>query len=79
MPAGYPDFSGHASRVAAALASRPQPTVPCHNDLLAANMIDDGQRLWFIDFEYAGNNDPYFELGNLWAEADLGLDRLVPS
>lgn len=36
-----------------------------HNDLLAANFLDDGQRLWLIDFEYAGWNTPLFDLANL--------------
>lgn len=36
-----------------------------HNDLLAANLIDDGQRLWLIDWEYGGFNAPLFDLGNL--------------
>jgi thiamine kinase-like enzyme len=36
-----------------------------HNDLLAANLIDDGQRLWLIDWEYAGFNTPLFDLANL--------------
>jgi thiamine kinase-like enzyme len=36
-----------------------------HNDLLPANFIDDGQRLWLIDWDYAGFNSPLFDLGNL--------------
>jgi thiamine kinase-like enzyme len=36
-----------------------------HNDLLAANLIDDGERLWLIDWEYAGFNTPLFDLANL--------------
>ena len=36
-----------------------------HNDLLAANLIDDGQRLWLIDWDYAGFNSPLFDLANL--------------
>lgn len=36
-----------------------------HNDLLAANFIDDGRRLWLIDWEYAGFNSPLFDLANL--------------
>jgi thiamine kinase-like enzyme len=55
-----------------ALAARPVPTVPCHNDLLAANYLDDGKRLWIVDYEYSGNNDPTFELGNTGQE--LGFD-----
>lgn len=77
LPAGYLDHASQVDRIRSALAARPEPTVPCHNDLLAANMLDDGRRLWFIDFEYAGNNDPCFELGNIWSEAELGPDRLA--
>ncbi|MEX1034378.1 MAG: choline/ethanolamine kinase family protein [Sneathiella sp.] len=40
-------------------------TVFCHNDLLAANFLDDGSRLWLIDWDYAGYNTPLFDLGGL--------------
>ena len=46
--------------------------VPCHNDLLAENYLDDGERLWIVDYEYSGNNDPTFELGNTVPGARLG-------
>jgi thiamine kinase-like enzyme len=36
-----------------------------HNDLLAGNLIDDGRRLWLIDWDYAGLNTPLFDLANL--------------
>jgi len=36
-----------------------------HNDLLAANFIDDGDRLWLVDWDYAGFNSPLFDLGGL--------------
>jgi thiamine kinase-like enzyme len=36
-----------------------------HNDLLPGNFIDDGKRLWLIDWDYAGFNSPLFDLGNL--------------
>ena len=42
-----------------------------HNDLLAANLIDDGQRLWLIDWEYAGFNTPLFDLANLATNNEL--------
>ena len=42
-----------------------------HNDLLPANIIDDGDRLWLIDWEYAGYNSPLFDLGNLASNALL--------
>jgi thiamine kinase-like enzyme len=50
--------------------------VPCNNDLLAGNLIDDGEKIWLIDYEYSGNNEATFELGNLWSEAGLTLDQL---
>jgi len=80
LPERYLEFEPTVLEIEAALAVRPQPLVPCHNDLLAANLIDDGERVWIIDYEYAGNNDPYFELGNLWSESNLApqqLDELV--
>jgi len=42
-----------------------------HNDLLAANFIDDGGRMWLIDWEYAGFNSPLFDLGGLAANNEL--------
>ncbi len=43
----------------------------CHNDLLAANWLDDGARLWLIDWDYAGFNTPLFDLANFAANLDL--------
>jgi thiamine kinase-like enzyme len=78
LPPRYDEFAPQVRRIAAALG--PRVTVPCHNDLLAANLLDDGERVRIIDYEYAGNNDPCFELGNIWSEATLPaplLDVLV--
>ena len=61
---------------------RPEPLVPCNNDLLAENFIDDGERIWIIDEEYSGNNEASFELGNIWSESSLddeSLEALVTS
>jgi thiamine kinase-like enzyme len=77
LPARYLEFMPKVDQICSALAVQPLPTVPCHNDLLAENFIDDGDRLWLIDYEYSGNNDPCFELGNIWSEADLSLDQLA--
>jgi len=46
-----------------------------HNDLLAANFIDDGQRLWLIDWDYAGFNSPLFDLGGLVSNNMLAADQ----
>jgi thiamine kinase-like enzyme len=72
IPNGYREHMTQIPRIEAALAAHPLPTVPCHNDLLAENYLDDGARLWIVDYEYSGNNDPTFELGNTAQE--LGFD-----
>jgi thiamine kinase-like enzyme len=76
LPPSYVDFLPDADRIRRAMSAHPVASVPCHNDLLAANILRDERRLWFIDFEYAGNGDPFFELGNVCSEAHLGPDRL---
>jgi thiamine kinase-like enzyme len=51
----------------------PPRLVPCHNDLLAGNFIDDGQNIRIIDWEYAAMGDPFFDLGNFAANQELDL------
>ncbi len=46
-------------------AALPTEVAFCHNDLLAANFIDDGKRIWLLDWDYAGYNSPLFDLGGL--------------
>jgi thiamine kinase-like enzyme len=77
VPASWPRRLPTIRRIGAALAARPLPTVPCHNDLLADNYIDDGTRLWIVDWEYSGNNDPAFELGNTCRELDYDDARIA--
>jgi len=68
IPAGYLERMPVVARIEEAMSVRPLPAVPCNNDLLAENYIDDGKQLWLIDYEYSGNNDPCFELGNTCQE-----------
>lgn len=77
LPDGYADNASQFARIQAALAVNPVATVPCNNDLLAGNIVDDGSKLWLIDYEYSGNNDPYFELGNCWTECGLDDEHLA--
>lgn len=58
-------------------AAGPFDIVFCHNDLLAANLLDDGTRLWLIDFDYAGFNSPLFDLGGL--ASNNGLSEIQES
>ena len=51
--------------------SSPHEIVYGHNDLLAANFLDDGSKLWLVDWEYAGFNSPLFDLGGLASNNDL--------
>jgi thiamine kinase-like enzyme len=71
IPEGYLERMPVVARIEEAMSFRPLPTVPCNNDLLAENYIDDGKQLWLIDYEYSGNNDPCFELGNTCQEMEF--------
>jgi thiamine kinase-like enzyme len=71
IPEGYLERMSIVARIEEAMSVRPLPTVPCNNDLLAENYIDDGKQLWLIDYEYSGNNDPCFELGNTCQEMEF--------
>jgi thiamine kinase-like enzyme len=50
----------------------PQPSRPCHNDLLNANFIHDGRQLRIVDWEYAGMGDVFFDLANFSVNHELG-------
>src|SRR6185437_12901524 len=76
VPAGYEDLAPAFEAAGAVLAASSEGTVPCNNDLLAANFIDDGERIALIDYEYSGNNDPCFELGNIAGECGLDAEAL---
>jgi thiamine kinase-like enzyme len=77
IPPGYREAMVEMPRIEAAFAVDPLPRVPCHNDLLAENFLDDGDRLWIIDYEYSGNNDPTFELGNTCQEQGWDDERIA--
>lgn len=74
LPAGT-DGPIAVARRARRVMIRTQPALrPCHNDPVCENFLDDGRRLWLIDFEYAGFNDPLWDLADLAVEAGLGRD-----
>lgn len=68
-----PDLLARADRLEAAVG--PIEVVFGHNDLLAANFIDDGKRLWLVDWEYAGFNSPLFDLGGLASNSELSREQ----
>lgn len=75
VPDGYRAVQKEAEAVRAALAAHPAPRVPCHCDPLAENFLDTGTRMWIVDWEYAGNNDPMWDLGDVSVEAGFGPDQ----
>lgn len=77
IPNGYVERMKQVTEIEKALSVHPVKTVPCNNDLLAENYIDDGKDLRIIDFEYSGNNDPYFELGNTCQENNFDETRII--
>jgi thiamine kinase-like enzyme len=68
IPNGYPERLPTIRLIEQALLVHPLPAQPCNNDLLAENYIYDGNSIRIIDYEYSGNNDPCFELGNTCQE-----------
>jgi thiamine kinase-like enzyme len=70
LPSHFDWMMTQAARLEAALGA-PRVTQPCHNDLLPANFLDDGDRLWIIDWEYAAMGDIFFDLGNFAAHLHL--------
>ncbi len=69
LPDGYHDVVREAETVRAALAAHPLPLAPCHCDPLCENFLDMGDRMWIVDWEYSGMNDPMWDLGDLSVEA----------
>lgn len=72
LPEGYHDVVAEAGAVRAALAANPVAPVACHCDPLCENFLDDGARVWIVDWEYAGMNDPMWDLGDLSVEGQFG-------
>ena len=74
LPDRYAPAAERARQIEAALTGPEHLPVPCHNDLLAANFLHDGERLWIVDWEYAGMGDRYFDLGNFAVNNELSAD-----
>ena len=76
IPDGYLDRIPIVEQIEKVMTVHPFDTVPCNNYLLAENYIDDGKQLWLIDYEYSGNNDPTFELGNTCQEMQFSDEQI---
>lgn len=71
LPDGYPEVVAEAAPVKQLLAEKPGILAPSHCDPLCENFLDDGVRMWIVDYEYSGMNDPLWDLGDLSVEAGL--------
>jgi thiamine kinase-like enzyme len=74
-PTAWDEAHEVGRRIERALLDAPIEPRPCHNDLLNANFIDDGDRIRIVDWEYAGMGDPFFDLGNFSVNHDLTPDE----
>ena len=72
LPEGYTQVLQEADLVREVLNLRELPLAACHCDPLAENFLDTGERMYIIDWEYSGNNDPMWDLGDLVIEAEMG-------
>jgi thiamine kinase-like enzyme len=78
LPAVYRDCEAAAEASRRALRSGPgarRPSVPSHCDPLCENFLDTGDRMYLIDYEYAGNNDPMWDLADLSVEGSFGPEQ----
>lgn len=75
LPGGYHDVVAEAGTVRAALAEHPAALAACHCDPLCENFLDTGERMWIVDWEYSGMNDPMWDLGDLSVEGEFTPDQ----
>jgi thiamine kinase-like enzyme len=73
-PGYYDEALAHAHAIEAALSGPEHDPVPCHNDLLCANFLDESGTIRIVDWEYAGMGDRYFDLGNFSVNNELDED-----
>jgi len=71
LPDGYDAAVAEAQSLRKVLGKSPPPLAPCHCDPLAENFLDDGSRMWIVDWEYSGMNDPIWDLGDVSVEAEF--------
>jgi thiamine kinase-like enzyme len=75
LPDGYHEVVAEAAGVRAALDAHPVELVACHCDPLCENFLDTRARMWIVDWEYSGMNDPMWDLGDLSVEAGFSPEQ----
>jgi thiamine kinase-like enzyme len=83
LPTDYARYAERAQTMGEVLTKTRELTAPCHNDLMPGNFIESdgpGSHVWLVDYEYSGNNDPCYDLGDAINELELdanGAEQLV--
>ncbi len=75
LPEGYHEAGRRAKAARRALEASPAPLVPCHNDPWPGNLLDADGRVYLIDWEYSGMNDPMWDLADLSVEAGFDAEQ----
>jgi thiamine kinase-like enzyme len=75
LPEDYYEVGQRARAVRLALEASPAALVPCHNDPWPGNLLDADGRIYLIDWEYSGMNDPMWDLADLSVEAGFGPEQ----
>ena len=75
LPEGYEDVQKEALVVREALAAKALPLVPSHNDPVPEQFLNTEERMYILDWEFAGNNDPMWDLGDLSVEAGFSEEQ----
>lgn len=75
LPDGYAELEARTDVTRRALEATARPLVPSHCDPLCENFLDTGERMYLIDYEYSGNNDPMWDLGDLSVEGGFGPEQ----
>lgn len=75
LPEGYHDVLLEAQQIRSVLQKNAVPLVPCHCDPLCENFLDTGERMWIVDWEYSGMNDPMWDLGDLSVEGQFDAEQ----
>ena len=75
LPEGYHAVVKEAEGIKQVLAKHPAPLAPCHCDPLCENFLDTGERMWIVDWEYSGMNDPMWDLGDLSVEGGFNATQ----
>ena len=75
IPSAFDEAHRQAREIEDALSGPEHDPVPCHNDLLAGNFLRGSERIWIVDWEYAGMGDRYFDLANFAINNELSEDQ----